>query len=414
MRQRAQLPQAVSYLRDDLIRNLHTVSLRRAKKTSRSATWERAKSVWPWLLAYTWQRCVRRLPDIRPLHLMIGLADHFEPMNRSGASGTPVDSREQERRLKKWCHVYPGAVGEWRDDEGQPFRHTYFYPAEDYDVSLLDWLAEHCHAGWGEIEIHLHHGVDAPDTAENTARTLIEFRNALAARGCLSRQDGAGPPRYGFVHGNWALANSDHGRFCGVDEEMQILADTGCYADFTLPAPSSAQIGKINALYECSQPLNKRAPYRRGLELERGHAPGTFPLIIQGPLMIDFGRRKRGRLFPGIENGELSGVNPPTMRRLRLWQEAAITVRGRPDWLFIKLHCHGMTPRDEPAMFGSSIRHFLEELVEGQGNGTEYRLHFVTMREMVNIALAACDERDGNPGEYRNYRFRLAEAAVRI
>ena len=195
---------------------------------------------------------------------------------------------------------------------------------------------------------------------------------------------------------------------------MQILADTGCYADFTLPAPSPAQIGKINAIYECAGPLNRQAPHRRGVDLQCGHAPRTFPLIVQGPLLVDFGRRKRRRYLPGIESGELSGANPPTMRRLRLWQEANITVQGRPDWLFIKLHCHGLASRDEPAMFGSSIQEFLKELVERPGKGTDYRLHFVTLREMVNIALAACDDRQGNPGDYRDYRFKLAEAAVRI
>jgi hypothetical protein len=376
--------------------------------------WKKTRSILPWLPAALWQRLVRRLPDIRPLHLVIGVADHFEPMNRSGASATPVDLCEQERRVTKWCREYPAAVSAWRDDEGQPLRHTYFYPAEEYNASLVDRLAEHCHAGWGEIEIHLHHGVDAPDTAEHTARTLIEFRNTLATHGCLSRGDGAGPPRYAFVHGNWALANSDRGRYCGVNEEMQLLADTGCYADFTLPAPSPAQIRKINSIYECASPLDQRAPHRRGIDLQCGHAPSTFPLIVQGPLLIDFGRCKRGGLLPGIESGELSGVNPPTMRRLNLWQEAAISVKGRPDWVFIKLHCHGLTPQDEPAMFGSSIQHFLKELVEGPGNGTDYRLHFVTMREMVNIALAACDGRQGNLGEHRDYRFHLTEAAVRI
>jgi hypothetical protein len=335
-------------------------------------------------------------------------------MNRTGASGKPVDQREQERRLKCWCCDYPAAVGAWRDNEGQPLRHTYFYPAEEYDGALIDRLAEHCHAGWGEIEIHLHHGVEVPDTGEKTTRSLVEFRNALAARGCLSRENGAGTPRYAFVHGNWALANSDHGHFCGVDEEMQILADTGCYADFTLPAPSSAQIRKINALYECALPLHLRAPHRRGFDLQRGRVPSTFPLIIQGPLMIDFGRRKHGRPFPGIESGELSGINPPTLRRLGLWREAAITVQGRPDWLFIKLHCHGMEPGCESAMRGTSMQDFLRKLVEGPGNRSEYRVHFVTMREMVNIALAACDGRDGNPGEYRDYRFQLVEAAVRM
>lgn len=388
------------------------MSARGFSKEPRPTPWQRARSIWPWLPVYTWQRCARRLPEIRPLHLMIGVADHFEPMNRAAAPGTPVDAREQDRRVENWCREYPTAVERWRDNEGQSFRHTYFYPAEDCDLDLVDRLVEHCHAGWGEVEVHLHHGVHAPDTAEHTRRTLIEFRDALAARGCLSREYGTGPARYGFVHGNWALANSDHGRYCGVDDEMQILAETGCYADFTLPAPSSAQISKINALYECALPLHERAPHRQGLDLARGRAPQRFPLIVQGPLMIDFGRRKRGPL-PGIENGELSGANPPTLRRLKLWQEAAVCVQGRPDWLFIKLHCHGLIPRDQSAMFGPAIQGFLEDLVDGARDGANYLLHFVTMREMVNIALAACDGRNGNPGEYRDYRLSPAEAAVR-
>src|SRR5260370_41758858 len=129
---------------------------------------------------------------------------------------------------------------------------------------------------------------------------FVKLSVALAGRGCVSGENGAGPPRYAFVHGNWALANSDHGRFCGVDKEMQILADTGCYADFTLPAPSSAQISKINALYECALPLNQRAPHRRGKDLQCGQPPRSFPLIVQGPLLLDFGRRKRGWLIPSI------------------------------------------------------------------------------------------------------------------
>ena len=372
----------------------------------------RIRTILPWLPAYAWQRCVRHLPDIRPVHLLISVADHFEPMNRTGSSGKPVDLREQEWRLKSWCREYPAAVGTWRDEEGQPLRHTYFYPAEQFNEGLIDRLADHCHSGWGEIEIHLHHGVHAPDSGDETTRALVKFRDALARLGCLARENGAGSPRYAFVHGNWALANSDHGRFCGVDEEMKILADTGCYADFTLPAPTSAQVSKINALYECALPLDQRAPHRLGVDLQCGVPPRIFPLIIQGPLLINFGRRKRGWRIPGIENSELSGSNPPTMQRLRLWRKAAIVVRGRPDWIFIKLHCHGMNPLDEPAMLGASIQRFLRELVEGPGNRAEYRLHFVTAREMVNIILAACDGRKGNPGSYRDYRFQLIQEPV--
>jgi len=37
-------------------------------------------------------------------------------------------------------------------------------------------------------------------------------------------------------------------------------------------------------------------------------------------------------------------------------------------------------------------------------------VHFVTAREMVNLILAACDGVEGNPGQYRDYRFRLIHA----
>ncbi len=337
---------------------------------------------------------------------MIALADHFEPAVVPRAYNARADRAEQERRMQRWCREYPRVVDRWRDADGFPFRHTYFYPAEQYDRGLVARLADHCQAGWGEVEIHLHHGHPEPDTPENTRRTLLEFRDALAGHGCLARLDGAGPPRYAFVHGNWALANSNSGRFCGVDEEMQILAETGCYADLSLPAaPNPAQVAKINSLYECGMPLNHRAPHRRGRDLASGRPPRLFPLIIQGPLMLDFSRRASGLPVPSIENGDLTMANPPTTRRLRLWQQAAIAVRGRPDWIFIKLHCHGMDPGEEEVMLGSLLQHFLREMVENARRSWEYHLHFVTAREMVNIALAACDGRAGSPGDFRDYRF---------
>src|SRR2546427_1370636 len=191
-----------------------------------------------WLPAYAGQQLVRRgFRKAGPQHLIVALADHFEPSIVPGVSGRHADLDEQERRLERWCRDYPKMADAHRDGDGFPFRHTYFYPAEQFYKTLIDRLAEHCHDGWGEVEIHLHHGVDGPDTPDATRRVLVEFRDALAARGCLPRWNGEGGPRYAFVHGNWALANSAGGRYCGVDDEMAILAETGCYADLTLPAP---------------------------------------------------------------------------------------------------------------------------------------------------------------------------------
>lgn len=361
-----------------------------------------------WLPNYAWQRLTRSAPR-GMMHLIFALADHFEPsiVPENGWARAPFS--EQDRRVKQWCSEYPRSVDSWRDHEGRPFVHTYFYPAEQYDRGLVDCLAEHCHGGWGEIEIHLHHGMDTPDTAENTRRQLVEFRDALVSNhGSLCFLDGSDQVRYAFVHGNFALANSAGGYACGVDNEMEILADTGCYADFTLPSAAfhPAQIGKVNSLYECGFPLSARAPHRKGCDLRLGRPPQTFPIVIQGPLMLDFDKRARNGIAR-FENAALTAANPPGLRRLKLWKNAAISVRGRPDWLFIKLHCHSMDPTQREAVMGGAMQRFLAELVE-EAPARQEVIHFVTAREMVNIIWAACDGHEGNPCNYRDYRLKLA------
>jgi hypothetical protein len=368
--------------------------------------WDKARGTLPWVPAYFWQRLVRRAPRNRPYHLVFALADHFEPAILPQTRGERARRDVQEQRLERWCRDYPKTVADFPDHDDRPFKHTYFYPAEQYDAGLVDCLAQHCGDGWGEIEIHLHHGVEQPCTPRATRQMLIEFRDALARHGCLSQLDGNGGPRYAFVHGNFALANSMQGRFCGVDSEIEILADTGCYADFTLPSsPNPAQTAKINALYECNWPLARPSAHREGRDLRRGRYSPTLPLMVQGPLLLDFSRRSRHWPLPMVENGALTGTRPPSMGRLKLWKKAGITVAGRPDWLFIKLYCHGMDPRDEEAMLGDSLRQFLRQIMEQSRQGREYQVHYTTAREMTNIVLAACDGCEGNPNDYRDYRL---------
>ena len=119
---------------------------------------------------------------------------------------------------------------------------------------------------------------------------------------------------------------------------------------------------------------------------------------------------RTGRRLISVENGSLTSKNPPNLHRLGIWKRAAIAVKGRPDWLFIKLQCHGMDPRDSQVMLGAPMVQFLRDLIEGAPQRSE-TLHFVSAREMVNIILAACDGREGNPGEYRDYRLKRVRAA---
>jgi len=366
--------------------------------------WYKVANSLKWMPSAAWRLWTAPRPK-GLAHVMIALADHFEP-SIVHVSGKFASYSEQQQRMNRWCEEYPKLVDPFRDSDGHAFKHTYFYPAEQYDHAMVGQLAEHCHEGWGEIDLHLHHGVDRPDTSAGTRRAIVDFRDALVEKhGCLSRLDGVGEPRYAFVHGNFALANSGNG-CCGVDDEMQILADTGCYADFTLPsAPNPAQTPKTNAIYECGLPLQERAPHRSGRDLELGRRPEIFPLIFQGPLML--ARRENESAAIYIENSSISDRTPPTMRRSRLWRKAGICVKGRPEWVFVKLHCHGMDPNDLASMLGEPIRRFLRELTAHAKEENGYLVHFVTAREMTNIALAACDGRQGNPGEYRDYRFRL-------
>jgi hypothetical protein len=389
--------------------NPPTVTAKKGNKLKR-----RVQYAWKCLSPYLLQRLTRPAMKGR-VHLILAVADHFEPSSIPGDYAGYAPRDVQEKRLETWCNQYPKNFERFRDSDGFHLTHTHFYPAEQYDRGLVERLSEFCHAGWGEVEIHLHHGVSEVATAETTRNQIVSFRDTLAREhGCLSYEEGDSTPKYVFVHGNFALANSAGGFGCGVDSEMQLLAETGCYADMTYPTSAfhPAQISKLNSLYECTLPLEKRAPQRRGRELKAGRPVSTLPIIVQGPWMLDFDRTSRTGLGR-IENGSLTGCNPPSVRRLQLWKKAGIAVAGRPDWIFVKLDTHGMDPRDTDTVLGDRMQRFLGELLGGASERQEI-LHFVSAREMTNILFAACDGKEGNPGEYRDYRYKMARTQPRV
>jgi hypothetical protein len=355
----------------------------------------------PWLLRYPAWRArefARRLGASQPAtHLIFLVANHFEPP--IGPEGLP--------QLEKWCKLARSTGNAIRDQDGTPFRHTNFFPAEQYNPALLEMMADLQNEGFGEVEVHLHHGVEQPDTAANTKRLLLEFRDALAEEHhCLSRESPTTEPRYAFVHGNWALANSAGGRFCGVDSEMQILAETGCYADFTLPsAPDRSQVPRLNAIYQCGHPLTEARPHRSGPGLSVGDKP-TLPLIFTGPLVFDWQRRVRGLPVPRIDDGALAQNYPLDLDRLKRWRGAHINVKGRPEWTFIKLYSHGFFEWDQDAMIGEQMKRFMNEVLEFGERTGQYKITFASAREAFNMVMAALDGHGGNPGAYRDYRLR--------
>jgi hypothetical protein len=381
-------------------------------------------------------------------HLIFCLCDHFEPF-RAGAS--PEKAR---RTVKDWLAAYPDTVSSFLDADGCMPRHTFFYPQEDYDEEILDQLAGFCRRGFGEVEIHLHH---RHDTAEGLRGKLESFRDLLHTRHGLLGVDrvkcrvpigtAASFPavRYGFIHGNWALCNSrPDGDWCGVNEELRVLAGTGCYADFTFPsAPSPTQPRMVNAIYyaqdRAGRPRGADEGERAKVMMDSGGKNGfeqktqrprreqnfisggdgkeisslasfatsvqNLPsslLLITGPLALNGSRRKWG-ILPRLENAEISGVNPPTEDRIRLWARQGIHVTGRAEWVFVKVHTHGCVPGNAGVLLGGAMRQAHGILQREFNDGRDWRLHYVSAREMFNLVRAAEAGAAGDPGPYRDF-----------
>jgi hypothetical protein len=326
-----------------------------------------------------------------PRHLLFAICDHFEPRWKQPAEEVA------EERVRRWEEGYARAVEGFRDADGRPPRHSFFFPGEEYAPSYLERLARLAGRGYGEVELHLHHDGDTPD---GLRRKIGEYTALLAAHGHLAR-DPDGRPRYAFVHGNWALANGRaDGRRCGVDGELPILWETGCYADFTFPsAPDECQPGVVNRIYWPAGDLGRKRAYEQAERARVGKVHGDRILMIQGPLSLAL-----RRTVPPIriEAGDLTGKCPPSAARVRTWVRQNVHVAGRPEWVFVKVHTHGAQEANSRCLLGDGAR-ALHEALARYNDGRAWVLHYVTAREMYNVAMAAMQGRTGDPGAYRDF-----------
>lgn len=330
------------------------------------------------------------------VHLLLCIADHFEP-SAGGAS-----EQVAQQRLERWLHDYPRQLGRFRDSDGRPPRHTFFYPIDEYEPAHVKALADLCQQGFAEVEVHLHHD---HDTAENLRERLLRFREILADQhGLLARNRDNGEVAYGFVHGNWALCNSrSDGRWCGVNNELDILRETGCYADFTMPsAPDVTQSKKLNSIYYAVDHPGQPRSHDWGVDAGRGEPPVNGLMLIQGPLVLDWNRPKWG-IVPRLENGCLQCSQPPHIGRVGDWLRARVQVPTRPDWYFVKLHAHGATDDGHEALLGASMVRFHDDLAQRAREDCRFHYHYVTAREMYNVVKAAEAGWQGTVAEARDF-----------
>jgi hypothetical protein len=352
-----------------------------------------------WISQYVFQELSRAFDSFQsqvPIHIVFSLTDHFEPYWNG------VDQAIARERVRSWTDRYPPIALQHCDSDGCYPRHTFFYPIEEYDPTILDSLSGLCHDGFGEVEIHLHHD---NDTGENLRTTLLGFKDLLRSRHSLLSYDKINnETMYGFIHGNWALDNSrPDGRWCGVNNEITVLLETGCYADFTLPsAPSPTQTRKINSIYYAIDNQYSPKSHDWGVDAKVGRQVPEGLLLIQGPLGLNFNTRTHCG-FPRIENGDLCHDNPPNAVRIRLWIQRAIHVKGRNDVVFVKVYTHGAQEKNMSMLLDNGLNLLYSQLEEHWNDGNTFQLHYVSTREMFNIIRAIEKGETGSPGLYRNY-----------
>lgn len=355
----------------------------------------RARNMQIWLGSYL----RRRVPATQgKVHVMFCFVDHFEP------AWGKADLATQRQRVDRWCLDYRTLASAHRDADGHPPQHTFFYPEEEYLEEHLEKIASLCAEGYGEIEVHLHHD---NDTEDNFRATISRFNDVLHARhGALPRDPQSGRLRFGFIHGNWCLDNSRaDGRWCGINNELVLLRELGCYADFTLPsAPSDTQTSTVNAIYYATDDPTRPKSHDTGVPVRVGGQPSGDLMIVQGPLGLNWHDRRFG-IIPRIENADVRRACPPTPARVDAWVRTGIHVEGRPEWVFIKVHTHGTQERDMDTLLGAPAHTMFEHLERTYNDGHRHVLHYVTAREMYNIIKAAEAGKDGDPNQWRDYEL---------
>ena len=331
-----------------------------------------------WLLPYLKQE-LRKRPPLKRVFLAI--ADHFEPFHLTDRNGAL-------ERMRRWRGEYPTAVSEFKDSAGRGPRHSFFYPVEQYDEQIVEDVAALCRETGGEGEVHLHHGHDTELTLKEKLANGIA---RLADHGMLSKHID-GRPAFAFVHGDWALANSGLGTpCCGVPNEIQLLLDAGCYADFTFPsAPDRSQPRRINSLYYVKNTGSPDTLDCGPIVTAGVRSPADHLLLVQGVLAMNWHRRKLG-LLPRLENSDLTERNPPNHERFEIWLNHAPRVRGFESWAFVKLHSHGATPANSKVFLGEPMREFHRYLTTEWAAEDGHSLHYVTAREMANVLHAIED-----------------------
>jgi hypothetical protein len=112
---------------------------------------------------------------------------------------------------------------------------------------------------------------------------------------------------------------------------------------------------------------------------------------------------KRLRTRPRLEASAVTAQDPGTPERVRTWVAQGIHIEGRPEWVFVKVHTHGAPEPQAESLLGAGGERLHSALRDEFNDGARWALHYVTAREMYNLAIAAMEGRSGDPAEFRDH-----------
>ena len=328
--------------------------------------------------------------------IIFTLCDHFEP----------VWTGKDIQQYRSFLDGYRRMAGRFQDADGCHPKITLF-ASQDANPDILEMLIPFVREGFGEVEVHVHHGTDDDTGRDNTdemKRIIREVRQKYRRFGyCHYPPSASGNFSFGFIHGNWALDNSrvndkKKRTGCGINRELDLLKVLGCYADFTFPAWGTMTPTKILDRHFYATDDNKPKSYDRKSNIRvmrvRG-GPSADLLLLQGP----------------DSNDAWNVFTPPTLERMKEWMAHQVKVEGQDRWVFVKLYTHsildwwkegGINPEAEDVFYGAKAFRFYQDILDFF-RPEKYRLHFVSAREFYNIAKAAEAGKTGNAGAFRDF-----------
>lgn len=344
---------------------------------------------YPWLWAYVARQIApAREASTPPVHVLFTFVDHFEPHDQA--------------TMDRWMSAYPALARRHHDADGTMPQHSWFWffakSKGKESFQFLQQLARLTYDGFGEVELHLHHENDT----EPTFLEHITYMIRLSQRtGAMVTAEPHPRTTFGFIHGMWALDNSRDattGEACGINNELILLRQLGCYADFTHPSWGRMHPRTIDQLYYVTDDPRRPKSYDTGTRMRVGGSAVGDLLLIEGPSVV----HRRG-LRPVYDHGDVTMVDLPTPQRIDAWVRAGVHVQGRPEWVFVKIFTHGAILTDHDAVLGSWADQMHTYLETRYNDGQRYVLHYVTAREAYNIAKAAEAGKTGNPHLYRDF-----------